>query len=359
MTTIDGLVDDAVSGDRPLASAVVVLTAVDGEVTQTAVAGTTRSWDDDRGAAAVDAGEPAAVDTVFDLASITKLFTATALLLALDQRGMRDGDVVAEALPELGALPGRTVTFADLLRHTAGWPAEWSDNGPGPDAWDRFRAQPREAAADPHYRYSCVGYIWAGLAVEALTGEPLDAAVRRLVLDPLGMASTMFAPPPSLQPRIAATEYQRQSARGLVHGSVHDETAWALGGVAGNAGMFGTAPDLLRFAELLRGDGFVDGRRVLPEWVLAAMTADRLPERLDDRPAYGQALGPRVADAAWMGALARDNAIGHTGFTGTSMLTTPGGAHSVIILTNRVHPSRHWNDLGALRSRIADEAAKQ
>ena len=154
MTTIDGLVDDAVSGDRPLASAVVVLTAVDGEVTQTAVAGTTRSWDDDRGAVAADAGEPAAVDTVFDLASITKLFTATALLLALDQRGMRDGDVVAEALPELGALPGRTVTFTDLLRHTAGWPAEWSETArgrmPGTGfAPSRGRPRPTPATGTP------------------------------------------------------------------------------------------------------------------------------------------------------------------------------------------------------------------
>jgi CubicO group peptidase (beta-lactamase class C family) len=356
MTQIASILSDALGGEPPAGSGAVVLVSVDGELAETAAVGTTARRADPGRHPFDGVAEPVSTDTMFDLASITKLFTAATLLLALDERGLRDTDLVADVLPEFRSGEGRLTTYSDLLRHTDGWPAEWLDRRRDADAWRRFRAGTRESRRGESYRYSCVGYLWAGLAVEALTGSRLDAAVANRVLGPLGMRSTRFAPPMSLRPRIAATENQDGLSRGLVHGAVHDETAWALGGVAGNAGMFGTAPDLLRFAELLRSGGAVGGRRVLPGWAAEAMTIDRLPAGIADAPPYGQALGPRVDDA-WMGSFAGTGAVGHTGFTGTSLLTTPGGGHSVIILTNAVHPVRGATDLGSLRSRIADEAA--
>lgn len=358
MTVIEDVIRRAVTCNRPTTAAAVAVVGVDGEVCSAIAAGTGRRFADDRFTEIPDP-QPATVNLVFDLASVTKLFTAATLLVALDARGLRDSARVADVLPEFRAGPARFSTFADLLRHTGGWAAVWPDHRPDAGALARFR---RGTPTDPVgavYRYSCVGYIWAGLAVEALTGTRLDVAVTRSILDPLGMGDTRFAPPESVRDGIAATEYQRTPPRGLVQGEVHDETAWALGGIVGNAGLFGTATDVFRFAELLRGRGEVAGRRVLPEWVASAMSTDRLPAgALRDRPDYGQALGPRVADRAWMGSLAAQGAVGHTGFTGTSVLAVPGGRHSVVFLTNRVHPSRNGTDMRALRSRVADEAAK-
>ena len=352
MTELEETIVAATGGDRPVASAAVAVVSVDGEVADSAVAGVHSRWG--KGGAPT-APTPTTIHTRFDLASITKLFTAAALLVALDERGLRDGDLVSEVLPEFGSGRARTTTFADLLRHTAGWPAEWPDRVRDDGARQRFRASAPDTDPGERHRYSCVGYIWAGFAAEAVAGAGLDAVIDRTILAPLGLRDTGYAPPAVLQRSIAATEFQ--PGRGLVHGEVHDETAWALGGIAGNAGLFGTAPDLLRFAEMLRRGGVADTRRVLPEWAVEAMTADRLPVAVRERPAYGQALGPRIAEAAWMGSFAKRGAVGHTGFTGTSLLTVPGGSHSVIILTNRVHPSRHGADLGALRRRIADDAA--
>ena len=158
----------------------------------------------------------------------------------------------------------------------------------------RFRASARPAASvGSAHRYSCVGYIWAGFAAEALAEAPLDRVVRARVLDPLGMSQTGFGPDASLRVSIAATEFQPQ--RGLVHGEVHDETAWALGGVSGNAGLFGTAGDLLRFAEALRCGGRLGGRQALAPAVASALTTPFAAPGLAE---YGQALGARVGDEA-------------------------------------------------------------
>lgn len=358
MATLATALTQATSGDQPAASAMVALVGVDGGLAYSFAAGTTHRWEDDPDSTSEAPRSAASATTIFDLASVTKLFTAATLLLALDRNGLRDGALVADVLPEFRTGVAQGSTFADLLRHTGGWPAEWPDRRRDPDNLVRFRSARPESASGEDYQYSCVGYIWAGLAIEALTGVRLDEAISKALLRPLGMDDTRFLPPPSLRWRIAATEFQTDPPRGRVHGDVHDETAWALGGVAGNAGLFGTATDLLRFAELLRCGGEFGGRRLLPGWVAEALTTDALPPGTRSAPQYGQALGARVADRAWMGQLAARGAVGHTGFTGTSMLTVPGGSHSVVFLTNRVHPSRYRTDLQSLRSRVADEAAR-
>ncbi|MGD8165761.1 serine hydrolase domain-containing protein [Herbiconiux sp. P16] len=361
MDEIAHLLEEATRGAFPACSAAVVLVSSGGRIVVSEARGTLARVADDQGAVHEFAGVPASVDTLFDLASITKLFTAAALLTVLDEQGLGSGFRVADALGEFrrGALS--TVTAAELLGHTAGWPAEWTDPCTEDAAWARFRSGPPSDPPGRVHRYSCVSYLWAGLLAESLSGEGLDAVVSRTVLEPLGLRDTMFRPGRELRGRIAATEFQRMPDRGLVHGEVHDETAWALGGVTGNAGLFGSASDLLVFGEMLRNGGRHEGRQVLPEAVVAAMTTDQLDTLglpAERRPAYGQALGPRVGDTEWMGPFAGRGAIGHTGFTGTSLIVEPGGDRSIVFLTNRVHPTRHRSDIRQLRLRVADAVVR-
>jgi CubicO group peptidase (beta-lactamase class C family) len=341
ITTLDDDVDEVLRS--PGGSAVALLVLVDGEVAYERYAGVVRRWHAPwyptlHPAAPVDAG------TRFDLASLTKPIVAAALLVELEARGIPPETALRDILPESDA----DAEVGDLLAHTAGYPAEWPDRRPDRDA-ARFRARSRpERPRREGYEYSCVGYIWAGLALEALAGEPLDEAVARRVLAPLGMEGAGYRPDPRQRDRIAATEWQ--PGRGLVHAEVHDEVSRALGGVTGNAGLFGTARDVARFADALRtGRG---GGSALPPGVVARLTR---PLGIPGDPGYRQALGPRVGEP-WARALGAD-AVGHTGFTGTAFATRPDGRTSVVFLTNRVHPTRRSTEVAALRARVVDHAA--
>lgn len=346
--SIEEIVGRAPAG--ALGSAVTAIAAVGGEVVFEHHSGVTRRWDAPR-VPTTAATTPVTSATRFDLASVTKPIVAAALIGELHARGLDATLPAAELLPEFDDLRWRSTTVAQLLGHTSGLPAEWLDRDPDPEA-RRFRAGARpELPAGAVHRYSCVGYIWAGLAAGALAGTPLDVVVRRRVLDPLGMRSTGFRPAAALQPSIAATEFQ--SGRGLVHGEVHDEAAAALGGVSGNAGLFGTGRDLLRFAEALRTGGEIDGARVLPAAVADALVT---PLPLPDDPGFGQALGPRL-DEDWMRGLG-PRVAGHTGFTGTAFATEPGGLRSVVLLSNRVHPTRSSNEVREVRARVVDAVSR-
>lgn len=330
-------------------SAAVLLAARDGTVTSRAALGTTRRWD----APGVPTVSPVAaveISTRFDLASITKTFVAAALLAELDVHGLDPTLALADVLPEFRA-PGRDrVTAAHLLSHTAGFAAEWHDRDPDPGA-RRFRAgaHPLDPAGAVH-RYSCVGLIWAGILASELSGAPLDALVERRVLHPLGLKSTGYLPAATERRFIAATEFQ--PGRGMVQGEVHDETAFALGGVSGNAGIFGTAPDLLRFAEELRSGG---GTGLSPR-VVRWLTEPLAPELEQGSASAETGLGYRPTLGLRSGedwaAAAPGRAVGHTGFTGTLFLTEPAGSWSLVLLTNRVHPSRTQETMLRLRASI-------
>ena len=189
--------------DGALGSAVSALVAVGGEIVFERHSGVTRRWDAP-GAPTTVAGTPVTEATRFDLASVTKPIVAAALVGELHARGLDPTLRVAELLPEFEDRRWRSTTMAQLLGHTAGLPAEWFDRDPDPAA-RRFCAGSRpESPAGAVHRYSCVGYIWAGLAVEALAGAALDEVVRRRVLHPLGMRSTGFRPTAELRPSIAA-----------------------------------------------------------------------------------------------------------------------------------------------------------
>lgn len=309
-------------------------------------------------------------ETLFDLASVTKVFTAhTALSLAAAGVVQLDAPISA-VLPAYRGGERSRVTLRHLLNHTSGLPAEWNGwreplaqklaagrfGGPftatplaGRDALIAdLLTTPLEAPAGTRFTYSCVNYNTTMAYLEAVTGRPGRELVAAYTLEPLGLGGVTADPRRELA---AATEYQPEFNRGVVAGVVHDEAAWSLGGGAGNAGLFATARGLLRFAEHLR----VGAGEVLGRW----MWDDALTGSLGRGTAapdggFGSSLGLRIGDAEFMGATAAMR--GHTGFTGTSLLVDRDTQLSLVLLTNRVHPSRDRRGIQPLRAVVADLA---
>ncbi len=280
----------------------------------------------------VVAAGAAAPDTIFDLASITKLFT-TVVVLSLVDRGALDLDASIAGYPE-------GVTLRRLLTHTAGLPPEErATHGATPErARALVLAVRPEVAPGTVHRYSDLGPVLAGWVAETVTGQPLDALVHRYVTGPLGLADTGYRPDPALRQRIAPTEYST--------GVVHDEMAAALGGVAGHAGLFATAADLARFGEALR-----TGALLSP-----ASTAELRRDQVPTLPieGYRQGLGARLDAPSFMGPL---HGFGHTGFTGTSIVVDPARQLTVVLLTNRVHPRRDGPSVEPVRRAVSELAA--
>jgi CubicO group peptidase (beta-lactamase class C family) len=352
------LVSGLVAVPRPWYSGAVGLIQHDGRVEASAAVGVTARDADLAGTPVpADLRQPVTGETVFDLASVTKLFVTTTVLSLVDEGRLALDEPIATWLPSFADGERRAVTLRHLLTHTAGLPSVlslWTD---WPDRPSRIAAVLNTPLLHPpgtSHEYSCVGYIVAGLLAEQVTGLGLAELVRDRVCAPLQLRDTGYLPAAPRE-RIAATEYQPQYGRGLVHGVVHDENSWSLGGVAGNAGIFGTAPDLARFGEMLRRGGELDGVRVLAAQTVAEMTRDQLPAAID--PGYRQGLGVRIGETKSAGALAADGAFGHGGFTGTSLLVDQRRGLVVVLLTNRVHPSREWSDVTDLRRAVADLAA--
>ncbi len=298
---------------------------------------------------------PMAPDTLFDLASLTKLFTTSVLLSLVDEGALTLDSPIHPWLPGFTTGVRRSVSVRHLLSHTSGLPA-WLELWTGwPDVASRRAAvldAPLERGAGAAFAYSDLGFIIAGWLAEAVAGVPLADLVRDRVCRPLGMTHAGFQPPPDLVPGIAATEDESSAGRGMLRGSVHDENAWALGGAVGHAGMFATAADVARLGEMIRGGGERDRVRVLSEAMVRAMCTDQLPSHLD--PGFRQGLGVRIDDPSFMGPLHGPGTVGHTGFTGTSLVIDREHGRTVVLLTNRVHPSRTWSDVGHVRRALAE-----
>jgi CubicO group peptidase (beta-lactamase class C family) len=346
-----------VAQPRPFYSGAVGLIQRGGQTEQFATVGHTARYADlDGTPVSSEFSVPVAADTLFDLASITKLFVSTVLLTLVEQDAL--DEPVATWLPSFTGGSRTRVTLRRLMTHTSGLPALlalWTD---WPDRPARVAAVLNAALVQPPgttFEYSCVGYLVAGLLAEQVTGRPLAELVRDRVCAPLGLTDTGYLPSAEQIRRTAATEYQPAIGRGLVRGSVHDENSWSLGGTGGNAGIFGTAGELARFGEMLRGYGTTpDGVRVLREDTVAELTRDQLPPGVD--PGFRHGLGVRIADPNFMGRLAADDSFGHTGFTGTSLVVDRRRELVVVLLTNRVHPSRDWTDLAPVRQAVANLA---
>jgi hypothetical protein len=195
--------------------------------------------------------------------------------------------------------------------------------------------------------------ITLGALVERLSGIRLDQYVKKEITAPLGMDDTMYNPPENLKDRIAATEYQPWTDRGLVWGEVHDESAWSLGGVAGHAGVFSTASDLAKFAHMFLMDGKYGGTRILKPETIHLLTENRIPQF----PGDDHGLGWELQQGWFMDGLSESTTLGHTGYTGTSIVVSPTNQTIAILLTNRVHPTRNTVSTSPTRREFARKVA--
>src|SRR5438477_9762479 len=273
--------------------------------------------------------------TIYDVASLTKVVgTTTAIMILFDEKKIGLDDPVVNYIPTFGGGDKDRVTIRQLLTHTSGLPA-------GRDIW-RIAQTPLEARAlvlstplegrpGAQYIYSDLGADVLGLLVEVVAGEPLDKFLNRRVFEPLGMNETMFRPADSLRYRIAPTEVTPPRGYPL-RGEVHDENAYALGGVAGHAGLFSTAADLSVFAQMMLNGGEYNGVQIISKPTVELFTSRAFGHR---------ALGWDTAEGDYgSGRFLGPTAYGHTGFTGTSMWIDPEREMFVILLTNRVHAAR-------------------
>jgi CubicO group peptidase (beta-lactamase class C family) len=296
---------------------------------------------------------PAATDTLYDLASITKLFTATAAMRLVEQGKLTLDEPVAHWLPDFAAGGKQDVTLRQLLTHTSGLPADlelWNLESTADARIERVLVTPVLNPPGKVFRYSDLGLIATGHLLEQIVGASLDRIIRDLVTDPLRLDRLMFRPPAELQRRIAATEFETDPDRGLVWGDVHDESAWSLGGVAGHAGLFGSAEQLGRFGQLFLDDGLLDGVRLLHTDTIAEMTRNQIVG-----PDW-RGLGWELNAGYYMGHLANPRAYGHTGFTGTSLVIDALRRLVVVLLTNRVHPTRDGPSINPTRQAVANAA---
>jgi len=293
--------------------------------------------------------------TIYDLASLTKVIgTTTAAMILYDEGKLVLDEKVTHYLPAFSGGLKDLITVRELLEHRSGLPAGrelWRHAHTPAEARQLVLDTPLEYRPDHGQVYSDLGADILGWVVEAVAGMPLDRFLADRVFTPLGMTDTGFRPSDSLVYRIAPTEVS--PPRGYpIRGEVHDENAFALGGVAGHAGLFGTASDLAVFAQMMLNDGTYGGMRIVADSTVRLFTA---------RASGHRALGWEVADGVHgAGSYLGGTAYGHTGFTGTSLWIDPEREMFVILLTNRVHEARAKGAakvIADVRADLADAAA--
>ncbi len=301
---------------------------------------------------------PVTDSTVYDLASLTKVIgLTTAALLLVSEGSLELDQPLSSFFPEFNEMPNGKVTIRHLLTHTSGLPT-WRplhlETESREEALDSVLAATLENTPGTTYAYSDFGAITLGLVVERVTGLGLDAFLEQRVFGPLGMEWTRYLPPPHWRERIAPTEDDPWRGR-VLRGEVHDENAARLRGVAGHAGLFSTAPDLARFAQWILNSfhgsvASLGGVPVDHETVRNFVTRQPGPE------GSTRALGwdTPSAEGSSAGTMLSRNSFGHTGFTGTSIWIDPERDLFLILLTNRVHPTRENSAMGWVRPQVAD-----
>ena len=293
--------------------------------------------------------------TIYDLASLTKVVGMTSAMMQLVEQGRIDLDApVQRYLPEWTGRWKERVTVRDLITHRTGLPAfrQYFKLGVSPDSTLRLQlATPLDTLPGVRMVYSDIGIIVAGQVIERVSGERLDAYLARHVFEPLRMVDTRYLPPASLRARIAPTEVDPWRGRHL-RGEVHDENAAALGGIAPHAGLFSTAHDLERLARAYLNGGALDGARLAQAATIRQFTT------VQDSAFSSRALGWDTPPGAGSGRLLRRPAFGHTGFTGTSLWIAPQHDLYVILLTNRVNPTREHSRIAPVRTSVADLAMR-
>ena len=310
--------------------------------------------------------EPMTVDTVFDLASLTKVVATTTAVMHLVERGtLRLTDPVASWVPGFERYGKSDVTIRHLLTHVSGLrpDVDLGDPWKGYDAAiELAKDEVLQSPPGERFVYSDINFFLLGHIVGRASGEPLERYTARHVFTPLGMTDTGFRPPIERIGRIAPTERCRfldawpckAPGEEPLRGVVHDPTARRMGGVAGHAGLFSTARDLTRFVRMLLGGGALGPRRVLAPLTVAKMIAPATPAGM--RASRGLGWDVDTSFSANRGELMPLGSFGHTGFTGTSIWADPRTKLFVIFLSSRLHPDGA-GDVGAVRARVATVAA--
>jgi uncharacterized protein YbbC (DUF1343 family) len=296
--------------------------------------------------------EAMTLDTVFDLASLTKVIATTSSLMKLFEEGkFRLNDKITDYIPEFQG--GKSdITIRNLFTHFSGLQPdvplkpEWTGYEHGIKLACTFAPA---GAPGAKYVYSDINFLLLGDLVRRLSGLPLEEYSRRNVFLPLGMKETQFQPPAALRPRIAPTERTVKGGAPL-RGVVHDPTARFMGGVAGHAGLFSTADDMARFAQMMLNEGELEGVRVFSPLTVRKFTEPQSPP---DQPIL-RGLGWDIDSphSGNRGELFPIGSYGHTGFTGTSIWIDPSSKTYVILLANSVHPDAR-PALTPLRSKVA------
>jgi len=315
--------------------------------------------------ALVPAVEPMTMDTVFDMASLTKVVATTSAVMMLVEDGrIRLSDPVAQFIPEFAKYGKNRVTIRHLLTHMSGLrpDVDLADPWVGYDAAIQL-ANEEVLMAPPgrNFVYSDIGFFLLADIVSRVSGQKFEAFVDARLFKPLGMSDTGFLPAATLRERIAPTEVctpygwpcAGPDAR-MLRGTVHDPTARRMGGVAGHAGLFSTANDMVRFARMLLRGGELDGVRVMSPLTVARMTSPSTPEGEANVRGLGWDMDSSFSSNR--GELLPLGSFGHTGFTGTSIWVDPTTKAFVIFLSNRLHPEGK-GDVTPLRARVATIAA--
>ena len=303
-------------------------------------------------------------DTIFDLASLTKVVATTTSVMRLVEEGrIRLNDPIAQFIPEFGRFGKSGITIRHLLTHTSGLrpdlELEIEFHGAG-EAIRRASDEVPTAAPGERFVYSDINFFLLGDIVRRVSGETLDRYAKARIFDPLGMKDTAFLPPDSWRSRIAPTEacsaltWPCGGTVPFLRGIVHDPTSRRMDGVAGHAGLFSTAADLSRFCRMLLGGGRLGAVRILSPATVARMTSPSTPAEM--RAVRGLGWDIDSPYSSNRGELFPIGSFGHTGFTGTSLWLDSGSKSYVIFLSNRVHPDGK-GDVTALRGKVATIAA--
>ena len=289
--------------------------------------------------------------TIWDLASLTKVVATTTAAMMLEEEGRLDLDrPVSYYLYGLNAPDKAGVTVRQLLTHRGGFEAFaplYREFRGREQYLEQINQRPLKSVPGTKTEYSDWDLILLQMVIEQITGKPLDEFVEERIFEPLGMEDSGYNPDPSLIGRIAATEVDGMRG-GLIRGSVHDPNAWAMGGVAGHAGLFGSARDLAVLAQMLLNGGEYNGVRLLKPATIARWTAPQ-------GPGSSRALGwdtPSGKSSA--GHFFGSRSFGHTGYTGTSLWIDPERGTFVVLLTNRVNPTAANQKHVPLRRAVAD-----
>jgi beta-N-acetylhexosaminidase len=309
-----------------------------------------------------DTDTPVTADTLYDMASLTKVLVTTTSAMMLVQQKRLDLDApVARYLPEFLAAAKSDanptwrahVTVRMLLLHDSGLPAhrDFYKEAKGYDAvLAKVFGEPLVHEPGTQVEYSDLGFILLGEIIQRLTGETLEQFAKAHMFTPLGMKDSLYNPPVSLRPRIAPTEYDTDFRKRLLRGEVHDENAWAMGGISGNAGLFSTAGDVAAFAQMMLNGGIYAHHRLLTRATIQQFT-------------QRQTVGDSARTLGWdvptppnssAGHYFSPESFGHTGFTGTSLWIDPERQLFVVLLTNRVNPTRTNEQIRQVRPAVHD-----